>query len=110
MLYLPGDFVIRQAEEGDCLFFINKGVVEVQMSRYELVDAKHQDNHQEKGMPKRFSINQDQGSFGTLNNVGSDKIKVSDGIASDKNDVQSMYSQNELRDKENTLENNNQNS
>lgn len=34
-LYLPNDLIVRQGEEGDCLFLINRGNVEVQMNKYE---------------------------------------------------------------------------
>ena len=33
-LFMEGDQIIRQGEEGDCLYFINKGEVEVMLQIY----------------------------------------------------------------------------
>lgn len=37
-LYLPTDVIARQGEEGECLYFINKGIVEVQIQKYSIID------------------------------------------------------------------------
>ena len=34
-LFMEGDQIIRQGEEGDCLYFINKGEVEVKLQIYQ---------------------------------------------------------------------------
>lgn len=43
---------MRQGEEGDKLFFIDRGIVDIFINKYDFVNKQNEDNDQKKDAPR----------------------------------------------------------
>jgi len=43
ILFLPNDVIMRQGEEGDKLFFIDRGIVDIFINKYDFVNKQSND-------------------------------------------------------------------